>query len=312
MQLPNLLKKLLPKPPALLGITLDQQCIRLTELSKVRGDFSLRSCKQIPLPPADTAHFSFTHPELPSLLKQAIQEIGATTHRVALALPHSSVLFKTIELDKALRDKEIAIQVRAHAEKHFKYPISELMLDFEILGRSKNHLDLIEVRWVAARRAEVDAQVNALALAGLQVIAVEVDLFSLSRLASYYITKHAMQSSSVAVIHVHDAYALCIVLHEHYCIYTRVEHYVSYTDSDLSARVISAIQLFLSSQSDPSNLSAILLAGHPASSDLLEKIQTQFDIKAQHLDIFSLLGSRTSHAPHQFAISAGLAMRVGL
>jgi type IV pilus assembly protein PilM len=309
MKLLNFLKNLLPKPPALLGLTLDQQGLQLVELSRVGDDYLLRYCNQIPCPSNDaTQNFSFAHPAFPDFLKQTIQTTNITTNQVALALPYSSVLFKSIELDKQLNESEIAIQVHAHAEQYFNYPLSELMIDFELLDTSKNHPDLIELRWVAARKLEVETQINALAVAGLQVVAVEVDSFSLQRVASYYLKKQSSQLDNVVVIQVYDSHILLMVLGEKKCIYTRIENYIPDTREDLNACIFSTVTFFLNNQTDKTP-SLILLAGHRVSAELLERINAHFNITARYLDVFSLLNFFTPHPPHQFAISTGLAMR---
>jgi len=314
MKLLNLFKRLARKPPSLLGLTLDQTSLRLVELGKAGDGYLLRHCSQTPFPSTDSPQgFSLTHPEFLSFLKQTIQKSNLTTRQVALALPHSSVLFKSIELDKNLNETEIAIQVRCHAEQYFNYPLSELMMDFELLGDSKHHADLREVRWVAARRLEVESQLNALANAGLSVVAVEVDSFSLQRAASYYIKKHNMQSAKIAVIQIYDTHLLFIVLHQDICIYTRIENYAAgqYDDLDTTifATVIHVLQLFITNELDDP-LSLILLAGQPVCAELLDKILEKVGIKARYLDVFSLLNFFTPQASHEFAISTGLAMRV--
>ncbi len=310
MKLLNLFKKFLPKQPTLLGLTLAKS-LRLIELKDSNDGYSLHACCEIPLPSTHAAdNVSFAHPEFPTFLKQALQQSRITTSQVALALPYQSVLFKNIEVDKKLNQQEIEIRVREHAEQYFNYPLSELLMDFELLGPSKNHADLMQIRWVAARKLEVETQINALATAGLCVVSVEVDSFSLHRAAAYYLKNKALQADTVAVIQLYETHLLLIVLHKNSCIYTRIENYApNKNDSDIALAVVDSVQNFLYAQSD-NNVSLVLLAGDFVSVELLEKTQSYFNITTARLDVFECLNVVTPQASEKFAINAGLAMRV--
>lgn len=315
----HLRKKLAHSPPALLGLDIDHEFIRLVELIRVNNTYILRAASKIPHLLHPQIHASWEHPQLLAALKLAIHEAGVQTRQVAFALPHATVLFKTVELDKTLNDREIAMQVRNYAEQYFNYPLSELMLDFEVLAASATHPDLQLIRWVAARRQEIEKRTNILASLGLKTTVVDVDCFALQRIAKVMAQSLVSLSQPAVVIHINVSCVLLTVFNQQDTIYTRVENYLT-AGSDLAptvAAILRALQSYLTSAVD--NLpSLILISGLTTSEELLATVHAQTGIKVHVLEAFSQLecsaiADQITHlSPPEFAICTGLAMRSGL
>lgn len=313
MKLIYFLKKLTQKPNSLLGLDIDQKTLRCVQLNRVKGTYALHSFTQTQLPLQNPdQNFYWDQPQFVDFLKDLIQKSNLSSQHVALALPYSTVLFKTIELDKTLHASEIAIQIQAHAEQYFHYPLSELMVDFELLGHSKHHPDLREVRWVAAKRTEVEMRTQALIAAGLTPVVVEVDSFSLQRAAVFFL-KNRKIDGYIAMVHLYFSYLLFMVLHQDKIMYTRVENYLTPLSAGktamVSATILRTLQLFSTSEPEI-NLSLILLSGSDIPHDLLDNVQNQTGVTTEYLNIFSELdGAIEINNPSAMNISAGLAMR---
>jgi len=310
----HFLKKILPKPPTLIGLTLDQTVLRLVELQKAGDNYLLCHHSQTPLPAiAPAENFSFTHPACVDFLKQTFQKYNIATRQVAFALPHAALLFKTIELDKNLKELDIAMQVRRHAEQYFNYPLNELMMDFELLGDSKNHADLREVRWMAARRSEVDGPLNALRAAGFIVHLADIDSYALCRVSGYVLKKQLSQRAHIGIIYFYSSSLLLVVSSQGRCIYARTEDYINHSHENLDHTVNQALQVFLSHHADIS-LSCILFAGQMLDAEILKKTQEKFRIPADTLDVSFptglSVGAGMTRLSHEFAVNIGLAMRV--
>ncbi len=300
MKLFRFFKNFTQKPSTLVGLTLDQISLKLVELGKLNDHFFVHACTETALP---SAHFSFDHPEFSDFLKKSIQASHITTNQVSLALPDTSVLFKSIELDKNLNEAEITIQVQECAKQYFNYPLSELAIDFEVLNQSNKHSDLREVRWVAARRVEVETQVNALSTAGLTVVAMEIDSLSLKRAAQFYVRSRHPGVKIFAAVQVYSSYILMIIISQDVTIYTILENY---TDESYLA-ISHSLQQFLNNSVD-SQPSLVLFSGY-AVENLLARVKDQFNIKTDLLDILSLLKFSSPYIkPYEFSINAGLAM----
>lgn len=301
-------KKLLPKPPRRIGLTLDQTALQLVELEKVGKHYVLHHCSKTPLPTKKTGEdFSFVHPACVDFLKQTLQKYNITTKQVALGLPYASALFKTIALDKNLTEREIALQVRTHAEAYFNYPVSELRMDFELLGLSKENPGLREVRWIAARRVEVEKALEVLDAVGLSVTSVGVDSYALCSVANYYIEKQHVSAAYLVVLHLYDSALLCVAIEKGICTYMHAEKYR--TPDSVFLNASEAIQFFLAHPKERP-VACILLSGKCISDDLLEKIQDKFHIFTARLDVFAQSDlSLSSLESPSFSIQIGLAMQ---
>jgi type IV pilus assembly protein PilM len=198
------------KTPSRLGIDIDASAVRLVELVHTNTGYQLQGCVQVPLElEANTRPWDWQHPAVTAGLQQALQQRQGHTRQVAIALPQSAALFKTVELDRTLTAHEITAQVHQHAQQYFNYPLTDLMWDFEILATPARHAELQQVRWVAARRQEVQMRTEVLTKLGLDVVAVEVDAFSLQRLINAQCEE---SDGAVTVLHFNDEGVLLVVL----------------------------------------------------------------------------------------------------
>ncbi len=320
-----------PKSPTLLGLDIDRHAVRLVEVVKGHG-YQLRSCSQVPIQLENSSTgFGWDNPLVIAALRRAIDESDLQTRHVAIALPHSAVLFKTVELDKTLHDREIEAQIRERAEQYFNYPLSELMLDFEVLDTPAQHPNLRQIRWVAARRQEIETRLRVLAAVGLHAKIIEVDNFALQRVIVALIQRDFLPSQQVATLHISESAILLIVMQQQQVVYTRLENYVGADDCQpiLAAPILTAtaraLQLFVSSTTQPA-VAMLLLSGSCLSNELAQSIQQHTNIPVNTLQPFKLLEQLLERplvepllkpaenpiplAPEAFAVCVGLAMRV--
>jgi Tfp pilus assembly PilM family ATPase len=323
MSLLPFLKKILPKPPRRIGLMLDHAGLQLLELEKVGKNYVLHHYSQTLFPAKNRGeHFSFAHPLCIDFLKQTLQKYHLTSRKVALGLSHASALFKTIFLDKNLTEREIALQVRTHAEAYFNYPLSELRMDFEPLGISKENPGLREVRWVAVRRVEVEKALEVLDAVGLSVTSVGIDSYALCSVANYYMQKQQRSPTHLVVLHLHDSYLLFAAIEKEICTYMRTEKYeiplpldsISLHASEVFSAIVQSMQLFLAHGKERP-VTCILLSGKYVSDALIEKVQDRFHVSTTRLDVFAHLCSPeptlspSSPESPLFSIQVGLAMQ---
>lgn len=73
-----------------------------------------------------------------------------TTH-AAIAVPTSTVIHKTIEMDADMSDDEREVQIRVDAEQYIPFPLDEVSLDFEVLPDRLANPNRVNVLLVATR-----------------------------------------------------------------------------------------------------------------------------------------------------------------
>ncbi len=312
------------KPKTLLGIDIDDRACRFVELSRTSEGYQMHACVQKFFDEENLSKpFDWNDDACSAYLQHIVLESNFLTKRIALALPHSRVLFKTMELDKTLQDSEIMIQIKEKITQYFNYPLADLLIDFEILGTSKNHIGLNEIQYVAAKLPEVVSRIKAFKAAQLKTVFVETDSHALKRAASFFLLRKYSDISLVVVMHVGVGHVLWLILEEQRVIHIGKET-IPINPGDLKSFAQTIWQVFL--KNNVGKLPQfILLCGLGISSEFLETLQSQTQIKTAVLDILAEFNSRVSHRQdlfnseegqtyrsEEFVIAAGLAMRAAI
>lgn len=120
-------------------------------------------------------------PALSRAIKALFTEAGVTTNQVALAIPQSIAITKTVNIDKRLTDIEIETRVWIEANKYFPDLVGEIYLDFFINGLSLQDASQLEVTLVACRKEQIKAYLEVMRLAQLHAINIDVDSYALER-----------------------------------------------------------------------------------------------------------------------------------
>lgn len=147
---------LLP-PPALLGVDLCPEAVRLIQLGLRRRwrrtYYCVEGCAIQPvqrrIPDLNQAA------AISRALQLAIQQVGVKTRQVAVALSGADVISKTITLPAVPAD-EMVHRVRLEAAEQIPFPVEDAALDFMALGPSATAVNQIEVLLVAARHEAVE------------------------------------------------------------------------------------------------------------------------------------------------------------
>jgi type IV pilus assembly protein PilM len=101
-----------------------------------------------------------------------------TTRRVALAIPASRTFNRAMVLPK-LNQKDLSEAVRLEAEQYIPMPIDELYLDYAVIRKSENEIELLAV---AVPRKVVDSYITLTHLLGLEPVTLETTISAGSRL----------------------------------------------------------------------------------------------------------------------------------
>lgn len=173
------------QPAPLLGLDISASSVKLVELGRDRrGRHVLERCVLEPLQPGWVIDGSVERfDEVAQAIARAVRASGSRTRQVAMALPSSAVITKTIVLPPGLTETELEAQVQAEASQYIPFSLEEVSLDFCVAGPSAVSPGDVEVLIAASRRDRVlDRQALAEA-AGLQPRVLDVETFA-ARLAA--------------------------------------------------------------------------------------------------------------------------------
>jgi type IV pilus assembly protein PilM len=224
----HLLKWFQPKPRSILGIDITSTAVKVLEISGDRDCLCVESYGREVLPPnALDGHVIKDIDAVAACIKRVFNRIQTHCKQVVLAVPDAAVISKTVQINDGMSEQEMEELVVIEADKYIPYPLDEVNLDFEILGKSEKNSAMVDVLIVASRAENVNNIVETVARAGLEVIAVEVESFAVER-AAQLLAKDlpaAGQDKTVAIIDIGATYTHLFVLHGMELVYSRDEKF---------------------------------------------------------------------------------------
>ncbi|MDM7456845.1 MAG: pilus assembly protein PilM [Tepidimonas sp.] len=173
------------EPAPLLGIDISASSLKLVELGRARnGDCALLHCAIEPLEKGWMAEGNIEQfDEVAEALRRLVRKAGTRTKNVALALPSSAVITRKVSLPAGLTEDELEIQVEAEAAQLIPFPLSEVALDFCLIGPSPTAAGYDEVLVAASRKEKVSDRQGLAEAAGLNPVIMDVESYA-SRLAA--------------------------------------------------------------------------------------------------------------------------------
>ncbi|MDO4896973.1 MAG: pilus assembly protein PilM [Moraxella sp.] len=170
-----------PKGRHLVGLDVSTTSVKLVELQKQQGGIQLKSYGVEPLEPGWVVDKNIVNvEEVGDAIARLVRRTGASSKEAATAVSGSAVITKVIDMEADLSDSDREAQIRLDAEQYIPYPLSEVNLDFEVLGNSTAE-GLVRVLLAASRSENVDQRVDTLAIGGLTTKVMDVESYAVER-----------------------------------------------------------------------------------------------------------------------------------
>lgn len=118
--------------------------------------------------------------EVAALIRDLLRESDVSTKEINFSVPASSSFITTITIP-TISKGEVAQAIPYEARKYVPIPLSEVMLDWEILPSEKGREENIDIILVAVPKEVVDKFKRVAEMAGAKFRSLEVETFSLSR-----------------------------------------------------------------------------------------------------------------------------------
>ncbi|MCG2809652.1 MAG: pilus assembly protein PilM, partial [Candidatus Portnoybacteria bacterium] len=175
------------KPKSFLGIDVGASAVKLVELGKEKGRFKLINYAIAPLSDylkkvgsqSDSELLNADSGEIAEVIKEAIKEAKITARDAYFSIPAYSSFSTLIDFPN-MPEKEIAAAVPLEARKHIPVPVSELVLDWNVMdlpGKQSGRQAMV----IAAPKKVIDTYNQISKLAGLISRGMEEETFSLGR-----------------------------------------------------------------------------------------------------------------------------------
>jgi type IV pilus assembly protein PilM len=176
------------KTAPLVGIDISSSSVKLIEIGRTGNVYSLDRYTIEPLPPNAVVERTIKQvAEVAETIKLALKRSGTTRPFASIAVSGTSVITRIIQVNAEYNETEIAEQIELEASRYIPYSLEEVYYDFEVLGPSSKHPQLMDVLLAAARIDTVDSRVEAVRAAGLKVTIVDVESFTVERAFSFIV-----------------------------------------------------------------------------------------------------------------------------
>lgn len=169
-------------PAPLLGIDIGTSAVKLVGLSQTGASCRLDTYAIERLDDGVLVDQTVRDSDrLAKAVRRALERSRSRIPGAAIAVSGASVMTKIIELEALPSALDMESLVQMEAGQHIPFALDEVALDFELLGPVPQQPDRVRVLLAASRLDQVEARVEAVQQAGLNVEVVDIEPLVLAR-----------------------------------------------------------------------------------------------------------------------------------
>ena len=170
------------KTSQVLGIDISSTTVKLLELSQSGDRYRVESYAVAPLPPEAVVEKNVNQVEtVGGLIRELVSRSKTRAQHAVAAVAGSAVIIKTIPMPAGLSEEDLEAQLTVEADQYIPYPLEEVALDFEELGPVEGRDDQVNVLLAACRQETIESRVDAIEVAGLTPVVMDVEVFAMER-----------------------------------------------------------------------------------------------------------------------------------
>ena len=240
------------KSPSLVGLDIGSSALKAGEITATKKGLALKNFGMISIAPGAIEEGNINDPEnVADSIRQLFKANNIKEKNVAVSIGGYSVIVKKIDVQTAT-EEQLQETIYLEAEQYIPFDISEVNIDYQILGETETGSDQMSVILVAAKKEMISEYINLVQMAGLNPCIIDVDAFALQNIfeANYDLT-----DENVVLIDIGANKTSLNILKSHSSVFMRD---VSMGCSQINQKIISLIdcsyaeaeQLKLSKQAD--------------------------------------------------------------
>ena len=169
----------------IIGIDVGSSAVKIVRLRESRGTFHLVNVGIMPLDSetiVDSAIMDST--VIVDSIRNLLTAMKIKTKHVATSVSGHAVIIRKISLP-IMTDAELEASIQWEAEQYIPFDISEVNIDFQILGPDAKDPSLMNVMLVAAKKDFVGDYTSLFAEAGLEPVVMDIDCFAVETMFDY-------------------------------------------------------------------------------------------------------------------------------
>jgi len=185
------------KKNRLVGLDIGARTLKLAEIVDTKAGSVLKNFSTIDIEPGLIEEGSVKEPEAVSeYIRELFASIKLKQKNVAISIGGYSVIVKKINVQTMTED-ELHETIHFEAEQYIPFDISEVNLDFQILGESEHNPNQMSVLLVAAKKEMIDEYINLMGMAKLHPRIIDVDAFALQNI---FEANYTLEDENIALI----------------------------------------------------------------------------------------------------------------
>ena len=185
------------KKDALVGLDIGSRSVKLAEISESKNGLKLKRFGMADIPAGAIEDGAISDPDTAAgIIRQLFKSTGVKETNVAVSIGGYSVIVKKINV-QTMPEEQLQETIHFEAEQYIPFDISDVNLDFQILGENENNPNQMSVFLVAAKKDMVNDYINLVALAGLNPCIIDVEAFALQNV---FEANYEVQDENVALI----------------------------------------------------------------------------------------------------------------
>jgi type IV pilus assembly protein PilM len=169
----------------LVGLDIGSRTLKLAEIIDTKAGSTLKNFSTINIEPGLIEEGSIRDPEAVSgYIRELFKSTKIKDKNVAISIGGYSVIVKKINLQTMTED-ELHETIHFEAEQYIPFDISDVNLDFQILGESEHNPNQMNVLLVAAKKEMISEYINLMKMAKLRPCIIDVDAFALQNIFKF-------------------------------------------------------------------------------------------------------------------------------
>ena len=185
------------KKDHIVGLDIGSRSIKAAEIIETKQGLTLKRFGILDIAHGAIEEGTINDPEtVADSIKQLLKSYNIKESNVAVSIGGYSVIVKKISV-QTMDEEKLQETIHFEAEQYIPFDISDVHLDFQILGESESNPGQMNVFLVAAKKEMVNDYINIVNLAGLNPCIVDVEAFALQ---NAFEANYDIQSENTALI----------------------------------------------------------------------------------------------------------------
>lgn len=225
------------KSSRLVGLDIGSSALKACEIMVTKKGFTLKNFGMTSIAPGAIEEGNINDPEnVADSIRQLFKANNIKGKNVAISIGGYSVIVKKIDVQTVTDEERLHETVHQEAEQYIPFDISEVNIDYQILGEKEADSNQISVILVAAKKEMIGEYINLVQMAGLNPCIIDVDAFALQNI--FEVNYDLTEDENVVLIDIGANKTSLNLLKSHSSVFMRD---VSMGCSQINQKIISFI-----------------------------------------------------------------------